>query len=81
MELGTISGWREFVVVFKIEWNKDGIRAKFDVFIPNSRKLSLILAELVHELGTRTHWGTLHAFVTFGFQRHQFQMTIPGESK
>ena len=56
----TISGWREFVVVFKIEWNKDGIRTKFDVFIPNSRKLSLILAELVHELGTRTHWGTLH---------------------
>ena len=44
----------------KIEWNKDGIRTKFDVFIPNSRKLSLILAELVHELGTRTHWGTLH---------------------
>ena len=50
------------MVVFKIEWNKDGIRTKFDVFIPNSRKLSLILAKLVHELGTRTHWGTLHLF-------------------
>ena len=27
---------------------------KFDVFVPNSRKLSFILAKLVHELGTRS---------------------------
>ena len=48
------------MVIFEIEWNKDGIRMKFDVSVPNSHKLSLILPELVHELGTRTHWGTLH---------------------
>ena len=33
---------------------------KFAVFVPNSRRLSLILAKLVHELGTRTHCDTLH---------------------
>ena len=27
---------------------------KFNIFIPNSRKLSLILAKLIHELGTRS---------------------------
>ena len=32
------------MVVFIIEENKDGIRMKFAVFVPNSRKLSLILA-------------------------------------
>ena len=33
---------------------------KFAVFVPNSRKLSLILTELVHKLGTRTPCDTLH---------------------
>ena len=27
---------------------------KFDIFVPNSRKLSLILTKLVHELGTHS---------------------------
>ena len=42
MELGTISGWRDLVVVFIIEQNKDGIRTKFVVLVPNSSQLYLI---------------------------------------
>ena len=44
----------------------DGIRTihvnrmKFDIFIPNSCKLSLTLTKLVHKLGTHTHCDTLH---------------------
>ena len=42
MELGTISGWRDLVVVFIIEQNKDGIRMKFVILVPNSSQLYLI---------------------------------------
>ena len=41
---------------------------KFAVFVPNSCQLYLILAKLVHELGTHTHWDTLHQYPAF-FQR------------
>ena len=36
-------------------------RTKFAIFVPNSRQLYLILTKLMHELGTHTHWDTLHA--------------------